>query len=333
MRMSSRVGLVVALLGVGLVGCATGDDEAPIEPLAPDRELAALERLTCEALTTDAEELSECDDLATDGERANLVSREGDQVGHERCGTKHPEQWEREAIDYEVAGKIASGELEIGYARVVPVYFHVIQSTTQTNGAVTDTMISSQMTVLNNAYASSGISFSLVSIDRTTNNTWYTMGYGTTAESQAKNALRQGGKESLNIYTANIGGGLLGWATFPSNYASSPKMDGVVLLNQSLPGGTATPYNEGDTGTHEVGHWAGLYHTFQGGCRKSNDGVSDTPQEKSAAYGCPTGRDSCTRDPGLDPITNFMDYTDDYCMWQFTAGQTARMNSMLATYR
>lgn len=252
-----------------------------------------------------------------------------------RCAAQHPDAIDMARIDAALAHWVAeNGDFSTREAAVtIPVYFHVI--TNGSAGYLSSQDVAAQMNVLNDAYAALGVSFNLVSTDYTNNATWFTMGYGTTAESQAKNALRQGTASALNVYTANLGGGLLGWATFPWDYTKKPKMDGVVLLYSSLPGGGAVPYDEGDTGTHEVGHWMGLYHTFQGGCTSTGDSVSDTPAERSAAYGCPTGRDSCSsrRFPGLDPITNFMDYTDDACMDRFSAGQATRASNMWGSYR
>jgi len=216
---------------------------------------------------------------------------------------------------------------------VINVYWHVVnRGTGVSNGDITAQMINDQMSVLNAAYGSWGWTFNLVSTNRTTNSTWYTNCYGS-SESAMKNALRQGTADDLNIYSCSPSGGILGYATFPSSYTSQPKLDGVVILYSSVPGGNAAPYNLGDTATHEVGHWMGLYHTFQGGCNGNGDYVSDTAAEKSAAFGCPIGRNTCPNKPGNDPTTNFMDYTDDSCMFQFTTGQDSRMDSMFTTYR
>ncbi|HYE66714.1 MAG TPA: zinc metalloprotease [Pyrinomonadaceae bacterium] len=261
------------------------------------------------------------------------------------CGTRHPDDLTSTSIQESLnrfnanrrGGPFPSGSI------IIPVYFHVINNGPGiANGDVPEHMIRRQVDVLNDSFSgktggsNSPFRFVLAGIDRTTNAAWYTMGFGSREERQAKTALRKGGANALNFYTANLGGGLLGWATFPWEYDDGPvnaALDGVVCLFSSLPGGSEVPYNEGDTGTHEVGHWLGLYHTFQGGCSAKGDYVGDTPQERYPAFRCPGGRDTCTRDLGLDPISNFMDYTDDPCMFEFTAGQSLRMDGFFAQYR
>lgn len=264
-----------------------------------------------------------------------------------RCSTEEVSQEKRQEVRQsferflETAREAKSGEPDARLAGTVTirVFFHVInQGAGIANGDVPDAMLNDQITVLNNSFsgATGGVNtpfrFVKAGVTRTTNATWFTMTPGSAAETAAKAALHVGGAGDLNLYTANPGGGLLGWATFPWDYTANPLKDGVVCLFSSLPGGSAAPYNLGDTGTHEIGHWMGLYHTFQGGCAAPGDEVADTPYEASPAFGCPYNRDTCVS-AGYDPIDNFMDYTDDSCMYKFTTDQSARMDSMHLQYR
>jgi hypothetical protein len=130
---------------------------------------------------------------------------------------------------------------------------------------------------------------------------------------------------TFNVYTSNPGGGLLGWATFPWYYPESDSQHGVVILYSSVPGGSAFPFNEGDTLTHETGHYLGLFHTFQGGCRRPGDYLPDTAAERTSTSGCPVNKDTCPWGD-VDPIHNFMDYSDDACMYEFTPNQRSFMN-------
>lgn len=216
----------------------------------------------------------------------------------------------------------------------IPVYVHVMTSTSGA-GNVTDTQIANQITVLNQTYSGhdvngtagdTGARFSLAGTNRIANNTYHADRQSTTYRA----ATRQGGKNALNIWLVDFN--YLGIATFPWDYAANPKIDGIRVQYSSLPGGSATNYNLGETATHEAGHWLGLYHTFQGGCNAPGDEVSDTPAQASPTTGCPTGRDSCAA-AGLDPIHNYMDYSYDSCYFEFSAGQTSRIGTMWAAYR
>ncbi|KAI9346919.1 hypothetical protein BDR26DRAFT_855364 [Obelidium mucronatum] len=213
---------------------------------------------------------------------------------------------------------------------IVPTWFHVI--TNGAEGAVSDAAIQQQISVLNADYAGK-VQFNLAGTTRQSNSAWFTAGpegAGLLDYQNMKSTLRKGGPRNtqrvLCIQTSlGSPAGLLVVATFPTDYSSNPKLDG----------GSLSSYNLGRTATHEVGHWLGLYHTFQGGCAAPGDYVDDTPAEASPASGCPTGQDSCAgaQFPGLDPITNYMDYSVDSCMTNFTPGQYARIQQFYAAYR
>jgi len=258
-----------------------------------------------------------------------------------RCGSEEPDGRTRRWIQDEIRrfDQLRGNENERNPGSVtVQVWWHVIRTGVGAANDIPQSQINASIDVLNDSYdgttggTNTPFRFVLAGVTRTTNSSWYNMCPGSSAETQAKNALHQGNATTLNIYSAGACG-YLGWATFPWSYSGAPLKDGVVILYSSVPGGTASPYNEGDTATHEVGHWLGLYHTFQGGCNGQGDYVSDTPAEQSPAYGCPVGRNSCRRQAGNDPIENFMDYTDDDCMYKFTPGQSTRMDTLSLQYR
>jgi len=230
----------------------------------------------------------------------------------------------------------------------IDVHWHVIQRNTSLSGGhVPASQITDQIAVLNEAYAGTGVTFDLVNTTYVTNPTWFARASpysdGLSTQTAMKTALRQGDAATLNLYSVGFtsgtaAGGLLGYATFPTDYTSAPKDDGVVFLFSSTPGGTTAPFDLGGTVQHEVGHWTGLYHTFNEGdlentCNGSSDEVDDTPAEKTPASGCPTTRDTCPTLAGADPIHNYMDYSDDICYTEFTAGQIDRLTDMMATYR
>jgi hypothetical protein len=178
--------------------------------------------------------------------------------------------------------------------------------------------------------------FTLAGISHTKRESWYHAYFFGRRDKAMKRHLHKGGARTLNIYIN--GGGpkgepVLGWSRFPWQYAATPKLDSVSVNVAGLPGGRAVGYNLGDTVIHETGHWLGLRHTFPGGCEGGGDLVSDTPAEAEPSFYCETTRDTCPDNPGLDPVHNFMDYSLDSCMNQFTAGQVRRMDVAWAKWR
>lgn len=249
------------------------------------------------------------------------------------------------AHDFRVSGKRFN-------ETVIDVYFHAIQPFPFI-AHLTKDIIEKQIQVLNEAFSgegntlypndcfgnpidhqnntntSTGISFRLVKIKRTYNPIWFF--FPNRFQLNMRESLHVGDCSTLNIYSVFYLLGL-GIGSSPLSCLEEPRQDGVTIDLRTLPGGVVSngEYDEGDTVVHEVGHWLGLVHTFQGGCKgEDHDNLMDTPREQSPAYACPIGRDTCGGG-GEDPIHNFMDYSDDCCMYEFTPDQISVMQAVVA---
>jgi len=205
-------------------------------------------------------------------------------------------------------------------------------------GLVSTEDIEAQTAVLNNVYNEFGYSFYINSIDSAVNAGWY---YATDSHKYETDpwdnddqflamtqAMTVDVLNSINYFWtgASMTAGL---GVYPWSFSEDDPRHGIYCANYTLPGGSY-PYTEGYTGVHEVGHYFGLYHTFENGCSNPGDSVDDTPYQSNANTGCPSAPYSCASN---DDVGNYMDYMDDVCMTHFTTGQQDRIQWALETYR
>lgn len=226
----------------------------------------------------------------------------------------------------------------------IPVVFNVLYKTSAQN--VSLTQLQSQIDVLNEDFSATNADYNLTStynnvkagnitvrfvldaVNRRQTNTtsWST---NDAMKKSAKGIAPTSPTTKLNIWVCNMGGGILGYAQFPGGNSAT---DGIVLDDNATgrTGTAAAPFNKGRTATHEVGHWLNLRHIW-GDATCGNDLVSDTPTHNTANYGCPAAghTSSCAGNP-IEMTMNYMDYTDDACMYMFSQGQASRMLAVFA---
>ncbi|MDT7829117.1 zinc metalloprotease [Pricia sp. S334] len=249
------------------------------------------------------------------------------------CATKTPAPIEILRVDQEIERN--KSQRFLFQKLTIPLKF--VHFTYGSKGLIIPEQREKQVHLLNKAFQNAGIEFvydesEVVFVD---NYNWYKMGYRSYSEREAKSNLSTDTSKYLNFYTGGLQKGLLGWATFPFDLAGDPIMDGVVVLDESLPNGNAAPFNLGMTGIHEVGHWLGLYHTFQGGCDGIGDHVHDTHAHSKANYGKPekNKRHNACKQGEFAPIHNYMNYVDDEWMSELSDAQAGRIKEQILMYR
>ncbi|KAJ4148096.1 hypothetical protein LMH87_002583 [Akanthomyces muscarius] len=228
-----------------------------------------------------------------------------------------------------------------GAAMNFNTYVHIIQSasgTSPSNGYISKQQIDAQMRVLNQEYALANVSFNHVNTSYTVNSKWANAVYpGDDVQTEMKSRLRVGGRLDLNLFYIPTwrGSGVCRFPFWIGENDENLHIDGCMQSSDSFPDGSQN--HRGFLTVHEVGHWMGLLHTFQGGCSDvEGDFVADTPAEKGpnwSSAGCPADLDTCPDLPGLDPIENHMDYSHESCKTGFTAGQAKRIRDMVLMYR
>ena len=211
------------------------------------------------------------------------------------------------------------------------VAWHVIYSSSG-QGNISDLAIEQAVNNLNGAYNETfNYYFTLDTVTRTMSDEWFEVSSDSAAvyssqELGMRDSLSIDPVHHYNIYsvkTLPVGGWItLGWNYFPMWNIESSIWQGTTIHYQYINSGTLP---------HEAGHYVGLFHTFQGGCSGANDAVDDTPaMSEDAIYSCDQNQDSCPNDPGNDPVTNFMNYSD--CQNVFTDGQAERAYAIIENY-
>ncbi|MCB1057160.1 MAG: hypothetical protein KDD11_16785 [Acidobacteria bacterium] len=341
MRNIHRLGLVLALFAGAMVSPAfAAGERGPAAPALEDQKVVVDGRVFASW-----EDYVKSDYFRTAGKR---------------CGTPEPSTFfglpeGSSGADCSFGSTNPDPIYDPGMTYQVPVVVHILENAAGTQGTVADSFVYSQIDVLNEDFQAiagslgapgtdAAIHFVMADEDpltglqtsgitRSNNDTWYNDG------GAYYNTLAWDTNNFMNIYTNQAGGNLGYVPDLPQGGLAGSDSDRVVILwtafgrNSSL-----SPYDLGRTATHEVGHYMGLYHTFNSGCGTATtpgcyttgDRICDTASESTPYFGCGSPRSTCG---SVDPRENYMDYSDDICMNQFSAEQSRRIRCSIENYR